>query len=77
MNWIEHRNAIREYLYDTIIDDDTFIIDFLGDRENLELQVDSMLDDLSDEDLKEAWNDYCDPYTIEDFLTDYLEEELE
>jgi len=74
---MEHRDAIEEHLLDTITDDDSFIIDFLEIYDNLEFDVGSKLGGLSDEDLKEVWNDYCDPYTIKDFLNDYFEEELE
>ncbi|MGB9497602.1 MAG: hypothetical protein ACKVE3_07025 [Dissulfuribacterales bacterium] len=69
---MKHRNIVEEYLFDAIVDDDSYIIDFLDNRDDLEYQVSEQLNDLTDEDIEDAWETYCGYYTIEEFLEDQL-----
>lgn len=65
---MKHRDIVEEYLYDAIVDDDCFIIDFLGNRDDLEYEVSEQLNELSDEDIKDVWETYCGYYTIDEFF---------
>lgn len=73
---MKYRDMIEEDLCDTIINDDSSIIDFfLGNRDDLEYQVSEKLNKLSDEDLEDVWDTYCGYYTIDEFIKEHIEEE--
>ena len=65
---MKHRDIVEEYLFDAIVDDDSYIIDFLDNRDDLEYQISEQLNDFSDEDIEDVWERYCGYYTIEEFL---------